>query len=81
MNNNRSIVNAAEFENEIQDMSDRQLSEFTAREVYKISATSTKHGQRITALEGRDRKHFGLAGGIGTAIGAGVIAVVNYFKG
>ena len=69
-----SILDEASFENQMRGMTDRQLSEFTARQIFDLCKICATHTVQITQLQGRDKKAFGAVGGIaafvGTAIGA-----------
>ena len=76
---NDTMLNDAEFENEIREMSDRQLSEFTARQVLGLCKRIKGNEGRITSLEGRSKKAFGITGGISGALGAAVVALIDYF--
>lgn len=62
-----------EVEERIQEMSDRELLEFTARQVHN-------HSKRIAALESTRRKVTGTWAGIGTFVGAAVVAAINFFR-
>ena len=80
-----NILNEAQFETEIGKMSDRELSEFTARQLFGINRRCVLEETRIQGIEktvatlqGRDRTEFGIAGGIGTGIGAAVITLVQF---
>lgn len=73
-----------EFERSIQSMSDRQVLEFTARQVYTMQLLCPIHEDRLVKLENLDRngkKVIGISGGIGGIIAGIIIAVVNYFTG
>lgn len=71
-----------EFEQHISAMNDRQLLEFTARQVYSVQRLCPVHGERISELEKadkNDKKRLGITGTIsGTIVGA-VIGLVDYF--
>lgn len=73
------MLNEAEFENEMKEMSDRQLIEFTARQVFGIHTNCKKEDIRIKALESRDKKTFGLSGGAGAVFGGIMVAIIDYF--
>ena len=79
MSNNKGFQADIDIEHSIKEMPDRQLLEFTARQVYSVCGTVRDHGRRINNLEGRARKTTGIAGGIGTAIGAAIVTLFNYF--
>lgn len=81
MPNGREFISDLEFESRIKDMNDRQLQEFTARQVYDITTVVAKHDKRITAVERKSNKIVGTAAAIGTGIGAAVIALVSYLTG
>jgi len=75
------FISDLELEQHIKTLGDRELMEFMARQVYDVSGVVTKHGKRISALEGRGKKETGLTGGIGAVIGGAAVAVINYFTG
>lgn len=75
------ILSEAEFENEIKNLSDRQLSEFVARQVYDICKQREAEDKRIAVLEGRDKKFAGALGGVSGAVGAILVSVIDYFVG
>ncbi len=79
MANGEEFITDLEFESHIKDMNDRQLQEFTARQVYDVCSVVSKHAKRIVALEKKSNKIIGAAGAVGTGIGAGVIAIISYF--
>ena len=70
-----------DFEKRIKEMDDRSLLEFTARQTYDVCQLVSKHDRRLRVVENRDRKFMGTIGGIGGAIGAGIVAAINYFIG
>lgn len=72
------MLNDLEFEQRIQQMNDRELLEFTARQMYDVCLTVNNHDSRIGTLENRDKKSFGLASGIGTFIGAVIVAIIDF---
>ena len=55
-------------------LSDRELIEFIARQTYEICGVVTSQGDRISSLEGRDRRSYGIAGFLGA-----LVAAVGYF--
>ena len=79
MPNNKEFLGDFEIERHIKMMNDRDLLEFTARQVYDVCGIVNKHGLRLHSLEVRGNKITGIAGGIGTMIGAAVVAVINWF--
>ncbi len=81
MPNGKEFLNELEFETRMKDMNDRELQEFTARQVYDVCSVVAKHEKRITAVERKSNKIIGTAAAIGTGIGAGVIAIISYFTG
>ena len=77
------LLDDLEFEKRITDpkLSDRGLMEFTARQVYECNKEISGHGKRIKSLESRDRKQFGVSGGIGGIIGSAIAALIYFFRG
>ena len=61
------MLNELDLEAKMAKMRDRELLEFIAREVYE-------HSGRITAIEGRDRRAYGIAGFLGA-----FVATIGYF--
>ena len=84
MPDGKEILNELEFEERLRGFDDRGLMEFTARQVYGISDTLRDHNERIGDLEGRDKKTFGFVGGIagfiGTVVGAGITTLLNRLR-
>ena len=68
----------ADFEAQIGSMSDRQLSEFTARQVYGLCETCERHTDQIATLQKTDRQSFGKAGSIGGAIVAVIGGIILF---
>ena len=75
-----SIINEAEFENAIRTMSDRQLTEFTARQIFDVCKNCAVQSARLDVLEGRDKKFVGVVGGVGGVLGGAIIAVLNWLS-
>ncbi len=78
-NRTASFLGGLELEEHLDKMSDRDLMEFTARQVFAICRRCETEDKRITTLENRDKRVFGITGGIGGIIGAIFIAMVDYF--
>ena len=78
MSNKKEFLNRLEIEESFRGMSDRQLIEFTARQVYEVCRVASNHTDRIQALEKQNTKFFGIIGGVGTIIGAVVVSIINY---
>ena len=74
-----SMLDNLEFERRIGEMGDRELQEFTARESFHTHRVVRGHDKRIRNLEGKHRKALSISGGIGSMIGAAIIAIINYF--
>ncbi len=79
MPNGKQVISDIEYEQHIKYMDDRQLLEFTARQVYDLCVKVSEDRKRIDALEKHDQKAFGTAGGIGAVIGAAIATVIDYF--
>ncbi len=79
---NGSVINEElEFKQRIKMMADRDLLEFAVDKLYDLSLRCPKEDERITALEGQNKKMFGITGGISGVIGAGIVAAINFFTG
>mgnify|MGYP001565764496 CR=1 FL=1 len=61
----------ADFENMLKKKTDRELSEFVARQIYDIC-------ERVDALEKRDKMTVGKAGSIGGAIVAVIGGIILF---
>ena len=79
MSNGDEMLDDLEFERQIGKLSDRGLQEFTARQVYETRKIVYSNTGRIDNLESNRRKTYAVTGGIGSMIGAAVVAVFNYF--
>ena len=80
------IISDAEFENEIRDMSDRQLSEFAVRQilaqgrrVLDVCGDIADVKKRVVVLENGDRKVGGIAGAVSGGLIGILIGVLDYF--
>lgn len=76
-----NMLNDLEFETQIGELSDRGLSEFTARQVFESRKDIRSNTKRIRKLENKSNKILTLTGGAGTIIGGVIITVINYFRG
>jgi len=81
MANGRDLINEMDFRERIKTMPDRELSEFTALQVYETCTIVQSHEKRIISLETRDRRWAGIGAGIGTVFATVVYAIMNFFKG
>ena len=79
--NGKEFISDLEFESLIKEMDDRELQEFTARQVYEVCSTVASHGKRLFAVERKGNRVIGAAGATGAFIGGGLIAIINYFTG
>ena len=79
MSNGQEMLDDLELEKRISELDDRGLQEFTARQVYETRKDVSSNTRRIKCLETRNKKTFAITGGIGSVIGAAIIAVINYF--
>ncbi len=75
------ILGDAELEDRMTNMTDRKLAEFTLRQVNGICSVCSAHAKRIKALEERDTKAFGVAGGLGVFVGTAFSAAAMYIWG
>lgn len=80
MPDGKEMLNELEFESRLQEFGDNQLEllKFVARQQFQTSKILPHHNKRITNLENRDRKAFGVSGGIGGIIGATIASVIDY---
>ena len=76
---NGNMLDDLEFERQMGELSDRGLSEFTARQVFESRKDIHSNTRRIRSLEGKSRKIFAISGGAGTLIGGAIIGIINYF--
>ena len=74
-----NFLDRMELDKRIEGMENRQLMEFTAKEVYSISVQVTDHQKRIKKLENRNRKEMGLVGTIGGILGVAFASILDYF--
>ena len=72
MPNGRYILNDLEFEQQMKEMSDRELLEFTARLGYTNCI-------RVQALERRNKRTMAASGGAGGIMGVAIAATIDYF--
>jgi len=75
---NQPMLNDLEFESKIKTMADRELLEFTARQVFSVSQLCPTHHKRIKSLENRDKKNFAITGGVGAIIGTVLASALDY---
>ncbi len=73
MTDGKEILNELDFDKDIKSKPDRELAEFTARQVYDICTRCAKEDKRITTLEGRIMK---LTIGLVIVAGGGGIAEI-----
>ena len=75
------MLSDLEFENLIKDLGENQLEliKFVARQQYGTNKLLLSHDERIKAIEHQGKKMFGLTGGIGAVIGAGITSTLDYF--
>lgn len=77
--NGRYVLNDLEFEQKINQMSDRELLEFTARQTYDVCILAADNKRRITTLETQNHRRAGFVGGFGALIGVAIASVADYF--
>jgi len=76
MPNGRNMLSRVEFENELKQMSDRRLSEFTALQLYDhCSAEATADEERKKAA----MKTSSITGSITGTVTSIIVAIVNSF--
>jgi len=68
-----NMLTDMEFEEQLKSMGDRQLLEFTARQVYD-------HGRRIQCIERQNKRMIGIFGAAGTIIGSIIATIIAYFR-
>ena len=75
------MLNDLEFENQLRDLGDDQLSliKFVARQTFTSSKLLVIHDTRIASLESGDRKVSSIVGGISGTITSVIIGIINYF--
>lgn len=81
MPNGLEFLSSLELEQRLKGMNDRELSEFTARQVYHTCLLANSNERRIVTLENKGNKITGVAGAIGTLIGAAIVGILNWFVG
>lgn len=69
------LLDELEFDQKIAGLNDRELMEFTARQVFAMTKMCHNHGDRITALEGRG-SGLKAAGGFGGVVGGTIAGLV-----
>ena len=77
MPNGYEMLNEMEFDRRIKELDDRGLAEFNARQIYDIRTGLQKVKNRVTTLESRDHKTFGIVGGVGGVLGTAVGAAIT----
>ena len=73
MTNGNELLKEMEFKQRIERMKDRELSEFTALQVWDIQG-------RVSRLEKRKRFTVGASGGIGAAAGAALAFLIDWAR-
>ena len=81
MANGNEMLGDLEFERRIGELNDRELLEFTARQVFETRKIVGSNTKRIHGLEGRSRKAFAFSGGAGTFVGGVIVGIISYFRG
>ena len=79
MPNGKEMLGDLEFEQRIGELSDRELQEFTARQIFEARKVGADHEERIAGLEGRSRKAFMFSGGAGTFVGGIIVGIIDFF--
>ena len=79
MPNGKSLINEMDYQGRIKAMGDRELSEFTAMQIYETCITLQTHDKRIHSLEKRGRKTIGFTGGLGAFAGAIIAVLFDFF--
>jgi nucleoid-associated protein YejK len=71
------MLNEMEFEQNMAKMKNRELLEFTARNVYELNKRCPINEERITTLESTVRKRSGITGGITSAVLVVIYAIID----
>ena len=78
MPNGLEFLDELALETHIKKMGDRELSEFTARQIYDVCNLTRSNERRIVTLEKRGNKLIGLVGSLGALLGAAFMAAIEY---
>jgi len=73
-----NFLDDMELERQLGDMSDRELNEFTAHQVYQVCNLAQSNERRIVNLEKRSNKFIGLVGTIGAFLGALIVGGLDF---
>ena len=79
MPNGNEMIGELDFEKRINEMADRQLLEFVARQTLEITGKCKTYDTEIDLLKTGDRKASGIVGGISGTITSIIIGIINYF--
>ena len=77
---NGAMLNEMDFEQRIKKMPDRDLQEFTARQIFSVCKRCERHEKRIINLETLDRRMIVAGGGVGAVISGAVYAIIQLVK-
>ncbi len=77
--NGHEINTEVEFELHIGQLSDRELAEFNARQVFDIRLQIPEMKKRTKRLEDQNKRVFGAVGTLSGIIGAAIAAALNKF--
>lgn len=81
---NGMMLNEMEFERQLKKMPDRDLQEFTARQIFAICKRCERHEKRLNNLESIDRQMILKGSGVGAGMFGlvyGIIELVKRFSG
>ncbi len=78
---NDNLLNDLEFEQRIGELNDRELSEFTARQVFESRKDIQSNTRRIKTLEKKSNKIIAITGSASSMIGGAIVALINHFSG
>jgi hypothetical protein len=75
--NGKNLIDELKYEDEIEELTNRQLAEFNARALFRMSNNCAVQDGRIKDLENGDKKRGTLSGGIISSIIVAIYAIYN----
>jgi hypothetical protein len=79
MQNGKKVLNELDFEKRIQEMEDRDLLEFVARQSYDANISCAQFEQRIAEIETGNRKSSTVAGSVAGTATSVIVGLISYF--